>query len=187
MSRLLVLCGTPCTGKSTLGEWLQRDHGWIFINHDFRRDLSDEPPEETAWWSAIFAGSMDQFIEFVAAGGRDVVVEFGFPIQLLPLVEQLRQSGHAQLFWFQGDRYLARETFFKRNADWAASGLRPPISMAAFDNTIAFQRATWNRIRPLFRHRILVCLSPGSERPTSKELFATIVNTAGWSSDAPGR
>ena len=188
VGRLLVVCGTPCAGKTTLGQWLERNHDWLFINHDSRRG-ADESIEEAAWWRGVLSGSLQEFVSIVRSGERDIVVEFGFPIHLLPLVQQLREASGVQLWWFQGDRFLARDLFVKRNAAWIETGERPPIPIAAFDNTIAFQRGTWDRIRPLFRHRTIETLVPGRDRPNAESLFRTIASAAGWQpyGDSPRR
>jgi hypothetical protein len=81
----------PASGKSTYCEWLA-SRGWAFIDHDRVTGRTDDQ----RWWGLVTTRRAADFVKVVAAGAHDVVLEFGFPIGLLPDVRRLKGLGRGQ-------------------------------------------------------------------------------------------
>src|ERR1700676_1596910 len=97
MTRIfLILSGIPGTGKSTYSRWLTENHGFTHFDIDWSSSPTDD--------------------ELVS---DRLVVDWGFPAnepgitQSLEVIRSWQQLG-AELWWFDGDRDSALESFLKR-------------------------------------------------------------------------
>lgn len=103
--RMVLVAGVPGSGKSHYAEHLQAK-GWRWLNHDdvMARQPSDELEQ---LWVAIFDSSQDLgrvglFVGRARLEGHPLVIEFGFPVHLPPVVQALHDEG-VEVWWFGGD------------------------------------------------------------------------------------
>ena len=102
---LLVISGVPGAGKSHFGRWL-RSKGWRWIDNDKVASKPSKDVIEASWLGVFGVGDATErikgFVNAARADATPTVLEFGFPVQLLPVVEAMRASG-ALAWWFTGD------------------------------------------------------------------------------------
>jgi len=102
--RLLLLTGIPGTGKSEMGRFLEREHGFVHV--DVEAFLEAPPPKTHA--------DILRLAERQKATEKDVVITWGFmPGQDEAAISSLQQLGF-QLVWFDGDREAALNAFKRR-------------------------------------------------------------------------
>jgi hypothetical protein len=155
---LLVISGLSGSGKTTYTDSLT-ERGWTALNHDLivghglvSNDL------EQAWGSTFQqagAPTVEPFLRRAAEWPQPVVLEFGFPIQLLPMVVDLRDAG-ASIWWFDGDRPAAQQAWRERNATRAE-----PYPDAAWRNYVDSVDLNWASICQVFGSNIIRVIGPG--------------------------
>jgi len=167
VGRLLVISGVPASGKSSYCQWLTWQ-GWTFINHD-RANTATRPIDQT-WWRLVVTGRAVDFLKVVTNGDRDVVLEFGFPMALLPQVERLKIAG-VRHWWFDANHDTARTVFLARNQKAIREHkLDRLVPLAAFDNYVRDITAHHGQIREIFGSRVIETLLPNGSHLTFKEI-----------------
>ena len=104
-----MLAGLPATGKSSFAHFLSREVG--FAPYDLER-------YPQGWFRPELHGDWEQDrAVFVYKLGQQhpagVVLDWGFPLDFLPWVEELERAG-VQCVWLTGDREGLRERFIMR-------------------------------------------------------------------------
>ncbi|HEV2036769.1 MAG TPA: hypothetical protein VGU71_21675 [Candidatus Dormibacteraeota bacterium] len=168
MGRLLVISGVPASGKSTFCLSLAWQ-GWAFINHD---EITASTLDQT-WWRLVTSGRAGEFVPLTSAAGQDVVLEFGFPMALLPAVRQLKAAG-ADHWWFKADHDAAREVFVARNRAWQESRTHGIIPIQAFEKYVSDLAAHRAEIRKLFAAKIIETRDRDGTRVTVEEIHRRI-------------
>lgn len=121
-----VVAGIPGTGKSTFSRWLATERG--FVHHDV--DSRGVPTGDTI-------------------ARRPIVVDWGFPAHetalssCLNVIKEWKTMG-AQLWWFDGDRDMALQSFIRRGT----------VSKAAWDYQLLGISQNWAKIEAVIDHRI---------------------------------
>lgn len=110
---LLLLSGRPGAGKTEVGNWLHEHRGFTHIETD--------ADAEWKTWGPLLCGSRNPEVaaEVVAkarALGPKVIIEWGFNVELLDCVRQLRDAGF-DAWWLDGDEEAARQGYMKRRGD----------------------------------------------------------------------
>jgi hypothetical protein len=144
-------------------------------------------------WNTFCDGSDRNALMKVLKGrGTSVVLNWGFPPWMLPVVSAL-QAGGISLWWFDGDRAMARKVYEERERQRlpaADSRLRhlarraagwPELrrQMALFDAQYERLAKSWPEIEPLFRGRVITTLRPDGSFMEHEEIFSTIVKADG--------
>lgn len=95
---LILIAGIPGTGKTTLGNFLEKNYKYVHVDM-----------EENHRTSEILADT-DVFIQKHFSGGKDIVVTWGFsPDQeTIDVVNKLHTFGF-KIFWFDGNHDSARK------------------------------------------------------------------------------
>jgi hypothetical protein len=122
--RLVLICGIPGTGKTTMGEFLRKHHGFIHLDAEFFA-RTNPGPANFVW---------EQFLGVVQSHkrtGESVVITWGFiPGVDDETIRSLQEMGFV-LVWFDGDRVAARHAFLARGD---VSEELFDIQMARIDN-----------------------------------------------------
>ena len=109
---VLLLSGIPATRKSTFARYLAREYG--FAHYDVECYPSGWPhPELKKVWE--YTGSSAFLAQLKQLHDR-IVLDWGFPVSSLPLINELRAEG-VRLIWFDGAIGRAREKFLERGSE----------------------------------------------------------------------
>jgi hypothetical protein len=104
MSRNLLITGIPATGKTTIGDYLAREHGFAHI------DMEADNFKNTI----DLVRDADTF--FTRFPDSDTVITWGFdPYDMRLFVQRFVNSGF-KLFWLDGDRAAALRNFLVRES-----------------------------------------------------------------------
>ena len=108
---LLLLSGRPGAGKTEVGNWLAEHRGFTHIETDV----------EWKTWGLLLCGSQSpegaaDMVAKARALGPKVIIEWGFKVDLLGCVRQLRDAGF-DAWWLDGDEEAARQGYVKRQGD----------------------------------------------------------------------
>jgi hypothetical protein len=177
LGRLLVISGVPASGKSSYCKWLV-ERSWVFINHD-RANQATRGIDRT-WWGLVISGQAADFVQVVAGTQGNVVLEFGFPTDLLHQVRQLKAAG-AQHWWFELDHQTAREAFIARNDEWARQGRQDlVIPIIYFDRYVRDIAAHSDEVWKLFVPKIIEVLQADGNRLSNEEIHRQVLAGSTW-------
>jgi len=159
--RLLLITGTPGTGKRQLGAYLESEREFVHVDLDSRRTRAQ-----------FLRGGEDELrreLASVTTSTRKVVVTWTFASETqLAYVEVMRDLGF-EWVWMDGDRGAAYDSFVDENAT------DPPRFVDAFEAESRF-RALEALVGELRRRRVLVPRRPrrkaGALRPALAGLVA---------------
>ena len=144
----LLICGIPASGKSEFARWLVKEHGYV------RCPAGEEPGAN--------------FLEEIAQARRidqNVVVDWGFPPQLIGQVRELIADGLSP-WWFDGDRDAAFQSFVSRPDH--------PAAREDWDRQLSLINDGWPEIEAAFAGRILEVVHSGPTYMAPSELFELI-------------
>ncbi len=104
--QFILLSGIPGSGKTSLGNYLSKEHGFYFFETDsnwleFTREL---------------CLGVDNFIARWLNRHDHMCLEWGFETSLLPYVLSFKNQG-ASIFWFTCDKQIARSNYLKAHPD----------------------------------------------------------------------
>ena len=159
--KIVHVCGIPGSGKTAYCEWLKREKG--FLHMDFDRLLKGDGNSKQLSLIQKLNRSVEDFISEVFRRAKSTVIDWGFPIENLPLVMQFKKKGIA-VWWFDGDREAARESF----------ALRGTVSMEAFDRQIQSIERNWFQIKKIIGKNIIETVTTGPVFITPKQIYRTM-------------
>jgi hypothetical protein len=158
----LFLAGVPASGKSTFGEWLEANHGFVHIDAELpgrlaRFDLAG------SWDHFLRTGDRREFLLRIRALNRPVLFNWGFPVSYLPVVMLLKTYGFVP-WWFDADREQARR----------ANEQRKTVSLDDFETQMAGISREWSNIESCFAPNILNVLDSAGRRLPPSAIFESI-------------
>jgi len=161
-TRVMLLTGIPASGKSVFGQWLEKSKGFLFLNVE--HGALDRLGLKAAW-DGMFSGTgtAEQFVQELTRLQRLVVLDWGFPVHCLPIVEALQQAG-VEAWWFDGNREAARQSFVRRGT----------VPIELFDKQLSGIEREWAAIQRTFRGHILKSIRSGPAYPRPQTLFARL-------------
>ncbi|MBN1887158.1 MAG: AAA family ATPase [Thermoflexales bacterium] len=127
---LIIVWGLPCTGKTTLGQWLAKELNLPFVHKD---GIKESLFESLGWkdraWSKQLSYASIELLYYMAetqlAVGRSLVIESNFdPILATPQFRALKEK--YELEFFQVHCQAPPEILFERHESRIASGERHP-------------------------------------------------------------
>ena len=116
-------------------------------------------------WDSMFAdtGTTRLFVDGLTRTGRFIVLDWGFPVGCLPIVESLKQAG-VEIWWFDGDRDAARQSFIKRGT----------VPVECLDIQMRDINREWPAIKQVFGDHIVYSVQTGPTYLTSEAVFAKL-------------
>jgi hypothetical protein len=167
---MLVLSGMPGSGKSHYAAHLA-DQGWRWINHDV---ASGGDALERLWLAVRTDSLTETLAAFVAAAPTHTVLEFGFPVQYLPVIEALRKAG-AVTWWISGDDAACLRAW---------RGERK-VDDAIWDNQVDDIAREWPRIAVAYGDHIIITRLHG--RPSTTDEIDAVIKALHSPVTGPGR
>jgi hypothetical protein len=162
----LLISGVPCTGKSLLGSYLVDEQGYIHI--DAERDNGadfDRAGIHREWDEFLGTGRGQIFVDAAARLGKPIILNWGMPMNFLPIVPALQAAG-ISAWWLFADRALARMAFIEREK---RKPERVRISVGCFDAQMDEIEGHRPQIQEIFGRNMLQGLRPdGSQRPAAE-------------------
>lgn len=105
---IILLSGIPACGKSHFAGYLAIKHG--FVHYDLECYPKGWPCQEL---HDIWEKSHADFVAQLRKHHQRVVLDWGFPPECQPWVDELRSQG-VRLIWFEGDMGCPRRKFIER-------------------------------------------------------------------------
>ncbi len=129
--RLLLICGFPATGKTTFGDWLHAEHGYLHLDLESRDCLTvNRLPQ---FWSEriwnLDEHGLTNFFVYLRSLETGTVMTWAFHTDLIPLVGDLVRQG-CQPWWFEADRLAARRAHWMRKRTIKEGMVQPGPKLA---------------------------------------------------------
>lgn len=150
-SKLLLITGIPGTGKTDIGNYLQK-------NHSFKH-LEIENILATNRFGPDWFGKVEQIISESRSKNQNLVITWGFlPAQDHQKVMYLRKLGMV-LIWFDGDKQAARRNFSRLGTEPEAEFEKALGRISSFGVTSFLRPIEYNPFDQLgnFKKRSLIC------------------------------
>lgn len=144
----VFVAGTPGSGKTSYCSWLEREKGFLHLDLD-KLERGDGTDVQLAFRDCLHH-SAQRFLEVMAKVQQPIVIDWGFPADLLALVTCLNVNGFA-IWWFDGDRAAARASFIRRDT----------VPMGAFDARMELIDEHLQQIQDLFDGNVIDTVSAG--------------------------
>jgi shikimate kinase len=139
----ILISGTPCCGKTTFGDWMSKEHGFIHIDME-----TFQGTDHHRVWESTWRHSMPEFVEYLRGLSDKVVLTWGYrPIEEFPIVRTMRAAG-ITCWWFDEPEMLARD----------ANRVRGTVSESTFDAQIQRIRSAQTQLLDFYGDRICVTM-----------------------------
>jgi hypothetical protein len=164
MRQDLFVAGVPATGKSWLGRWLAKEHGYLHI--DAERDGGadfDREGVHREWDQLISTGCAETFVQAISRLPKPVILNWGFPTRYLYIVSALQAYG-VRAWWFHAQRHLAQQAFVARGG----------IDPVYFDRQMNDIDREWLLIASVFGSHVVEGLHLDGSQRTPEELWREI-------------
>jgi len=154
----VLVAGIPGSGKTSYCSWLERNKGFLHLDVD-ELEKDNGTVKKLALRDCLHH-SAAQFLRIIAKMEQPIVIDWGFPVELLALVTCLNVSGFA-IWWFDGDREAARASFVCRGT----------VTVAAFDAQMKSIEERWQQIQEAFEQNVIQTVSTGPTYLTPELIY----------------
>ena len=160
---VLLICGVPGAGKSTFCDWLVESLGYHRVDVDTNSD-----PAICGLLVPTAAGAEQLMVALVAC--QPVVLDWGFPVIFLPLVDALMKLGVSG-WWFDGDRKST-------NARYQRAKGSGPSSESLLLKQLGAISSVWPDIQAAFKGRTIDVLTQLGGDRTPEDIWAAMGGSA---------
>jgi len=157
---ILFVAGVPGTGKTSYGEWLEKERNFLHI--DMERKCSGRSDLYKLWQLAVRTDDYSPFSTAMREMDRNIVITWGFPPDVIALANGIKSQGITS-WWFGGDYAFARSLWLARERHTDDSHFRRQCDEI---------KKNWNQIEALFAPNILEVLFEDGRRLTFEEIAA---------------
>lgn len=158
VSRNILVAGIPGSGKTTFCQWLEREKG--FVHLDFDELLQARGTEQKLALIRCLGHTAEEFLSAISRQEQPIAIDWGFPLEGLSLVRLFKQSGFA-IWWFDGDRNAARESFVQRGT----------VPLERFTVQMQSIEEEWSRIEDVTGDNIINVVTAGPTHPAPEYIY----------------
>ena len=159
MGKILLVAGTPASGKTSFGDYLRDKKHFLHVDiEEFEGSYL-----HSVWVAALRLKDMSLFLNTLKERSPNAVLTWGFHLDDLNVAADLKRAG-VRLWWFEADEARARERFIGRGS----------VSIDVFDAQMKRIKNNRGKIKELFQPNILTTLRPDDSRMTFGEIFDAI-------------
>ena len=155
----LLITGMPASGKTSFGDWLRDNRGYVHVDLDAADCLKAAglPPfwTEKERVASLDSGRLREFVRHLRTVGKSSVLTWTFPTDLVDFTREMTSFG-VVAWWFEADRLAARQRYAGRNTvlrNGVYARGKPDTTL--FDRYVGAVSSNWARIAPIFGERII--------------------------------
>jgi hypothetical protein len=155
----LLICGMPASGKTSFGDWLRDNRGYIHADLDAASCLKAAglPPfwTEKERIANLDSGRLREFVRHLRTVGKPSVLTWTFPTDMVDFGREMTSFG-VVAWWFEADRLASRQRYAARNTvlrNGVYAKGKPDTTL--FDRYVGAVSSNWARIAPIFGDRII--------------------------------
>ena len=156
--RIVLVSGIPGAGKTNYCEWLEQKEGFLHLDVD-QLLVGNGAALKLSLINSLGTNPTD-FLSKSSKITRSVVIDWGFPVASLSLVKFFQDNGVA-IWWFDGDRVAARQSFERRG----------DAPLEAFQFQMNSIRQNWKDILEIIKDKQLEVIKPGPTYVPHKWIF----------------
>ena len=157
--QIILICGMPASGKTSFGDWLRDNRGYVHADLDAANCLKSAglPPfwTEKERIANLDSGRLREFVRHLRTVGKPSVLTWTFPTDMVDFGREMTSFG-VVAWWFEADRLAARQRYAARNTvlrNGVYSKGKPDTTL--FDRYVGSVASNWARIAPIFGDRII--------------------------------
>jgi hypothetical protein len=154
----ILACGIPGSGKTTYCQWLEKEKGFLHLDLDELE--KDNGTEQKLALRDCLRHSAERFLRVIAQMDHPIAIDWGFPPDLLGMVTCLNANGFA-IWWFDGDRHAARESFMRRGT----------VPAERFDAQMKSIEEHWHEIEGEIEDNRITAVSAGPSYPLPEFIY----------------
>lgn len=154
----ILVAGIPGSGKTTYCQWLDEERGFLHLDFD---ELSKG--NGTDLKRALFGclrHTAEKFLRAISELEQPIAIDWGFPPGMITLVRLFKLNGFT-IWWFDGDRDAAKESFVQRGT----------VSLEAFIVQMQSIEENWNQIEDEIEDNIITTVSAGPAYTTPEHIY----------------
>jgi hypothetical protein len=159
----ILVCGIPGSAKTTYCAWLEREKGFMHLDLD-ELEKGNGTDKKLALLDCL-RHSAERFLTVIARIEQPIVIDWGFPPHLLGMVTCLNANGFA-VWWFDGDRHAARESFIRRHKDGP--------TLEDFERQIKLIDENWYQIGEVVGDHLVSSVSAGPAYRSPEDIHERI-------------
>jgi len=156
-NRTILVCGIPGSGKTTYCTWLAQRKGFDHLNFDELLSGSGAPAHLDL--IALLRTKPKDFIHKLSRRRR-TVIDWGFRPADISLI-RLLQAGGIAVWWFDGDREAALQSFTTRGT----------VSLVAFRAQMDAIETAWSQIKEVIGDRLIDTVASGPKHLALERIF----------------
>ena len=156
--RNILVAGIPGSGKTTYCQWLEQEKG--FLHLDFDELLNGRGTRPKLSLIQHLGHTAEEFVCAISGKKQPIVIDWGFPVGGLTLVRLFKESGFA-IWWFDGDRNAAKESFVQRGT----------VSLDAFTAQMQSIENGWLPIKDVIGDNIINTVTAGPTHVTAESIY----------------
>ena len=155
----LLITGMPASGKTSFGDWLRDNRGYVHADLDAADCLKTAglPPfwTEKERISSLDSGRLREFVRHLRTLSKPSVLTWTFPTDLVDFGREMTSFGIVA-WWFEADRLASRQRYASRSTI-LRNGVysRGKSDTTLFDRYVGAVSSNWARIAPIFGERII--------------------------------
>jgi hypothetical protein len=154
----ILVAGIPGAGKTEYCDWLEQEKGFLHLDID-ELSKGNGAPIKLELLDCL-RHSAERFLGVIAKMEKPILIDWGFPAYLIAMVACLHANGFA-IWWFDGDREAARQSFIRRAT----------VPVESFDAQMKSIEEHRPQIHDLFEDNVIYSVSAGPAHRAKEDIY----------------